>query len=225
MPGFADVVAESSPLEELGELRLGSRPARRSGATAGRDLADFRAIPWVFAWAQIRANVPGWYGLGSGLEAVGDVERLRAAFDEWPLFASMIEVAEMSLAKANRQLAEAFLALGGRDDVTAAVLDEFDRTRRMVLATMGQTELLERKPQLGTAVALRAPYIDALSHLQLRALRLLRAPHPAQAPAEASVEASVAASVAAAAALERERWGRVLLLTVNGAAAGLQNTG
>ena len=206
-PGFADVVAESSPLEELGQLRLGSRPARRSGATEGRDLSDFRAIPWVFAWAQIRANVPGWYGLGSGLDAVGDIDRLRAAYREWPLFASLIDIAEMSLAKANRQLAESFLTLGGRPDITAAVLTEFDLTRRTVLATLGQDELLQHKPQLRTRIALRAPDIDALSHLQLRALRLLR-------DKGAETDTHI-----------KEQWGRVLLLTVNGAAAGLQNTG
>lgn len=210
-PGFADVVAESSPLEELGQLRLGSRPARRSGATRGRDLSDFRAIPWVFAWAQIRANVPGWYGLGSGLDAVGDVDLLRSAYREWPLFASLIDIAEMSLAKANRQLAGSFLAIGGRPDITAAVLGEFDLTRRTVLATLDQEELLQHKPQLRTRIALRSPDIDALSHLQLRALRLLRdkGAGPDSTPDPRT----------------KEQWGRVLLLTVNGAAAGLQNTG
>ena len=209
MPGFADVVAESSPLEELGELRLGSRPARRSGATEGRDLSDFRAIPWVFAWAQIRANLPGWYGLGTGLAAVSDVEKLRAAYREWPLFASLIDVAEMALAKANRKLAESFLALGGRNDISTAVLAEHDLTRAQVLAVLGQSELLERKDELRTAVSLRAPYIDALSHLQLRALRLLRGQN-GQAIEPGQL---------------RDQWRRVLLLTVNGAAAGLQNTG
>ncbi|HEX2805213.1 MAG TPA: phosphoenolpyruvate carboxylase [Kineosporiaceae bacterium] len=209
-PGFADVIAESSPLEELGELRLGSRPARRSGAASGRDLADLRAIPWVFAWAQTRANLPGWYGLGSGLAAVGDLDALRAAYRAWPLFASMIDVAEMSLAKANRDLAVGFLSLGGRVDVTSAVLAEFDLTRGQVLAVLDQDHLLERKPQLHAAVALRAPYIDALSHLQLRALRLLR--HTSWPDDEESRQL-------------RAQWGRVLLLTVNGAAAGLQNTG
>ena len=224
MPGFADVVAASSPLEELGELRLGSRPARRSGATTGRDLADFRAIPWVFAWAQIRANVPGWYGLGSGLAAVGDVGQLRAAYREWPLFASLVDVAEMSLAKANRSLAAAFLELGGRPDVTEAVLGELDLTRTQVLATLDQTQLLERKPQLRTAVALRAPSIDALSQLQLRALRILRAPGGAPvADGGTTVGTSVGTSVGASAGAPS--WQRVLLLTVNGAAAGLQNTG
>jgi len=218
-PGFADVVAASSPLDELGELRLGSRPARRSGATSGRDLADLRAIPWVFAWAQIRANVPGWYGLGTGLAAVGDLAELRAAYREWPLFASMVDVAEMSLAKANRALAAAFLQLGGRDDVTAEVLDELDRTRAQVLAVLDQTELLASKPQLRTAVALRAPSIDALSHLQLRALRILRGGPNGGGPAGADGARPVAGAV------DPGPWQRVLLLTVNGAAAGLQNTG
>lgn len=210
MPGFADVVAESSPLEELGRLRLGSRPARRSGAQKGRDLSDFRAIPWVFAWSQIRANVPGWFGLGSGLAAVGDLDRLRAAYRRWPLFASMIDIAEMSLAKANPRLAKSFLALGGQLSVTSAVLAEYELTRDLVLAILEQEELLERKLRLGTRVALRAPSIDALSHLQLRALRVIREGGPGDdAPSEE----------------DREQWTRVLLTTVNGAAAGLQNTG
>lgn len=213
LPGFADYVAATSPLDELGELRLGSRPARRSGATSGRDLADLRAIPWVFAWAQTRTNVPGWYGLGSGLAAVGDVGVLRDAYREWPLFASLIDVAEMSLAKADRQLSEAFLQLGGRPDITRAVLEEFDLTLAQVLAVLDQDELLQRKHQLHTALSLRQPSIDALSYLQLRALRLLR-----------TTDGAGAADAATAAEL-RERWGQVLLLTVNGAAAGLQNTG
>ena len=206
LPGFADVVAKAAPLDEIGELRLGSRPARRSGATSGRDLADLRAIPWVFSWAQTRANVPGWYGLGSGLAAVGDVAALREAYREWPLFATLIDVAEMSLAKADRRLAEEFLALGGRPDVTERVLAELALTRQWVLATLDQEALLQRKPQLRTAVALRAPYIDALSQLQLRALRVLREDPDGRGA-------------------EKAAWGRVLLLTVNGAAAGLQNTG
>ncbi|MFN8075624.1 MAG: phosphoenolpyruvate carboxylase [Kineosporiaceae bacterium] len=208
MPGFADVVAMASPLEELGELRLGSRPARRSGATSGRDLSDFRAIPWVFAWSQTRANVPGWFGLGSGLAAVGDIHQLRAAYREWPIFGTLIDVAEMSLAKTNRHLAELFLSLGQRDDITQMLLAEYDLTYRQVLEVLEQDHMLERKPQLRTAVALRAPFVDALSHLQLRALRVLRGTN-GSAPD----------------ATTREDWGRVLLLTVNGAAAGLQNTG
>jgi phosphoenolpyruvate carboxylase len=226
-PGFADVVAMASPLEELGELRLGSRPARRSGAATGRDLSDFRAIPWVFAWSQTRANVPGWYGLGSALAAVDDPDLLREAYRDWPLFAAIVDVAEMSLAKANRRLAADFLALGGRPDITGRVLAEMDLTRDQVLAVLGQTELLERNPVLRTAVTLRAPYVDALSQLQLRALRVLRfgVDHQVAPTGPDGVDAVGGAGADRLSAADRDRWERILLLTVNGTAAGLQNTG
>jgi len=208
-PGFADVLAQASPLEEIGDLRLGSRPVRRSGATSGRDLADLRAIPWVFAWAQTRVNVPGWYGLGSGLAAVADQDRLRAAYQQWPLFAALIDVAEMSLAKTSRDLAGSFLRLGGRPDITERILAELDLTQQAVLGVLDESDLLQRTPVLRSAVELRAPFVDALSRLQLRALTEVRASAGLSGPAAAGVES----------------WRRLLLLTVNGAAAGLQNTG
>lgn len=208
-PGFADVLADSSPLEEIGDLRMGSRPVRRSGASSGRDLADLRAIPWVFAWAQSRANIPGWYGLGSGLTAVGDADLLRAAYQQWPLFAALIDVAEMSLAKTNRDLASSFLRLGGRPDITERILAELDLTQRAVLGVLDQSSLLQHKKVLRSAVELRAPYVDALSRLQLRALTELRSTRGTTDPTPGAVE----------------QWRRLLLLTVNGAAAGLQNTG
>ena len=209
-PGFADVFAAASPLEELGDLRLGSRPVRRSGATSGRDLADLRAIPWVFAWAQTRVNIPGWFGLGTGLTAVGDDEVLRAAYRDWPLFAALIDVAEMSLAKTHRALARGFLSLGGRPDITEGILAELDLTLEQVLKVLQQRELLERKRVLRSAVAMRAPYVDALSRLQLRALTAL---HPDHGLGDSGSDR------------DRESWNRLLLLAVNGAAAGLQNTG
>ncbi len=207
--GFADVLAAASPLEEIGDLRMGSRPVRRSGATSGRDLADLRAIPWVFAWAQSRANIPGWYGLGSGLAAVGDPDLLRSAYQQWPLFAALIDVAEMSLAKTNRDLAHSFLRLGGRPDITDGILAELDLTQQAVLGVLGQSSLLQHKKVLRTALELRAPYVDALSRLQLRALTELHTSRDAGTPAPGATE----------------QWRRLLLLTVNGAAAGLQNTG
>ena len=195
--GFDDWFARVSPIDELGRMRIGSRPARRSGA---RRLEDLRAIPWVFAWSQMRLNLPGWYGLGSGFEAAGLAE-LRDAYATWPLFNSMVDNAEMSLAKTDRQIAARYLALGGRNDLTERVLDEYDRTLAAVLAVTGHTRLLQDRRVLSWAIELRNPYVDALSHLQLRALRALRAR-------------------AGAATAER-----LLLLTVNGVAAGLQNTG
>lgn len=208
-PGFADLIAAISPLDEIGDLRLGSRPSRRSGSNTGRSLDDLRAIPRVFSWAQTRVNLPGWYGLGSGLSAVGDIELLRDAYAQWPLFAAMIDVAEMSLAKTDRSLARQYLALGKRPDLTEQSLTEYDLSTRLVLEVLGQTELLERKPHLHTAIRLRMPYVDALSHLQLRALRLLRTPHDPRTGERP----------------DEQTWRRILLLTVNGAAAGLQNTG
>jgi phosphoenolpyruvate carboxylase len=203
--GFAPWFARISPLGEIGGLRIGSRPAKRGlGPASDLDLADLRAIPWVFAWSQTRLNLPGWYGLGSGLAAVGDVELLRDMYRSWPLFRSLIDNAEMSLAKTDRSIASRYLALGGRDDLTAQVRAEYDLTRRLVLEVTGHDRLLADRPVLSRAVTLRDPYVDALSYLQLRALAALRSPDGAQ---------------------DREQLERLLLLTVNGVAAGLQNTG
>ena len=211
--GFADWFARISPLGEIGGLRIGSRPAKRGLAPAAAgspamDLADLRAIPWVFAWSQTRMNLPGWYGLGSGLAAVADADGadvLRRAYREWPLFGVMLENAEMSLAKTDRLIGARYLALGGRADLTATVLAEYDLTRRLVLTVTGHDRLLANRHVLSRAVALRDPYVDALSFLQLRALAALREAEPGDE--------------------ERERLERLLLLTVNGVAAGLQNTG
>ena len=205
--GFAEWFARLSPLAEIGGMRLGSRPARR-GLAAPVGLADLRAIPWVFAWAQTRVNLPGWYGLGSGLaEAIdrpGGLGAVQAAYRDWPLLAVLLDNAEMSLAKTNRSIASRYLALGGSDQLAEQVLAEYDLTRRLVLTVTGHDRLLAGRRVLSRAVALRDPYVDALSHLQLRALAEVRA----------------SADSGDQAALER-----LLLLTVNGVAAGLQNTG
>ena len=205
--GFAEWFARLSPLAEIGSMRLGSRPARR-GLTAPADLADLRAIPWVFAWAQTRVNLPGWYGLGSGLAAAIDtaagVDAVRDAYRDWPLLAVLLDNAEMSLAKTNRRIAVRYLALGENKELSSRVLREYDLTRELVLRVTGHGRLLESRSVLARAVALRDPYVDALSHLQLRALAAVRA---ADDP------------------LERASLERFLLLTVNGVAAGLQNTG
>nr|MDQ2816194.1 phosphoenolpyruvate carboxylase [Actinomycetota bacterium] len=216
--GFADWFARVSPLGEIGQLRIGSRPAKRGlapappGAVATMDLTDLRAIPWVFAWSQTRMNLPGWFGLGSGLAAISDAdgpEVLRRAYREWPLFGVLLDNAEMSLAKTDRLIGARYLALGGRDDLTGRVLAEYDLTRRLVLTVTGHDRLLANRHVLSRAVALRDPYVDALSYLQLRALAALRGQDArGDIPDE-----------------DRERLERLLLLTVNGVAAGLQNTG
>jgi phosphoenolpyruvate carboxylase len=162
----------------------------------------------VFAWAQTRINLPGWYGLGSGLAAAvgapGGMAAVQAAYRHWPLLAVMLDNAEMSLAKTNRRIAVRYLELGGNAELSARLLREYDLTRKLVLEVTGHDRLLADRAVLARAVALRDPYVDALSHLQLRALAELRASTEPREHAE----------------LER-----FLLLTVNGVAAGLQNTG
>ncbi|MHB8719596.1 MAG: phosphoenolpyruvate carboxylase [Candidatus Dormibacteria bacterium] len=200
-PGFAEFFAAVTPERELAQLHLGSRPARRDQTP---NLESLRAIPWVFAWSQVRLNLPGWYGIGSGLRAA-PLDELRAAYREWPLLNVVVDNAAMSLAKADRQMAAAYLELGRRPDLAGRILAEYDTAVTQVLAVTEQTHLLERQPELSWALELRAPYLDALSLLQLRALRTLRHGQPQES--------------------ERELLQRLLLLTVNGLAAGLQNTG
>jgi phosphoenolpyruvate carboxylase len=169
-------------------------------------LEDLRAIPWVFAWSQARINLAGWFGLGSGLDAVGDEALLRRAYDEWPLFRTLIDNVAMSLAKSDSRIARGYLGLGDRDDLAALVMEELDLTRSWVIRIAGGGQLLQNKPVLQRAVKLRSPYVDALSLLQLRALRALRDNAAAGIPVDPELQ-------------------RLLLLSVSGVAAGLQNTG
>lgn len=203
--GFAAFFSQVTPVAEIGQLALGSRPSRRS---AGTDLASLRAIPWQFAWTQSRCNLPGWYGLGTGLEAVGataeGLAELQAMYRGWPCFSSLLENAEMSLAKADARIAGLYLDLGGQPEFTALIREEFDRTRRMALAVTGRDRLLG-STVLRRAVELRNPYVDALSFLQVRYLAELRA----------GIDDGERASAV----------GEVVALTLNGVAAGLQNTG
>ncbi|KQP71775.1 phosphoenolpyruvate carboxylase [Microbacterium sp. Leaf288] len=202
-PGFAPWFARVTPMEEIGLLALGSRPARRGLSV--ESLEDLRAIPWVFAWTQARINLAGWFGLGTALEAVGDEPLLQRAYQEWPLFRTLIDNVAMSLAKTDDRIALHYLELGDRDDLAALVRDEMHLTRDWVIRITGGTELLGNKPVLQRAVKMRSPYVDALSLLQLRALRALR-----EAPEGAPVDPELQ---------------RLLLLSVSGVAAGLQNTG
>jgi phosphoenolpyruvate carboxylase len=215
--GFAEWFARMSPLAEIGAMRLGSRPARR-GLAAPAELADLRAIPWVFAWSQTRVNLPGWYGLGSGLAAAisrpGGLDAVRAAYSGWPLLQVMLDNAEMSLAKTNRRIAARYLALGNDDRLASQVLAEYDLTRKLVLEVTGHDRLLANRAVLSRAVALRDPYVDALSHLQLRALAEVRAADGRAFEDSAGEDGD-----------ERAALLRFLLLTVNGVSAGLQNTG
>jgi phosphoenolpyruvate carboxylase len=202
-PGFAEYFARVTPADEIGRLAIGSRPARR---TAGGDLEHLRAIPWVFSWTQNRCNLPGWFGLGTGLQAVIEergFDYVRGMAREWPFLASILDNAEMSLAKADPMIAGLYLERGGRPDLTQMIRDEYRLTRSLVLALGGSERLLQRHPILRLAVDLRNPYVDALSFLQLRFLRELETAGEDRA----------------------ERLSELVRLTVGGIAAGLQNTG
>lgn len=214
--GFAPWFARVTPMEEIGLLALGSRPARRGLSV--ESLEDLRAIPWVFAWTQARINLAGWFGLGTALEAVGDEELLRTAYREWPLLRTMVDNVAMSLAKTDPRIARRYLALGDRDDLAGLVLEELELTRSWVIRLTGGERLLQNKPILQRAVAMRSPYVDALSLLQLRALRGLRDPGNARA-ADTVDDAELAAPT------PDPELQRLLLLSVSGVAAGLQNTG
>jgi phosphoenolpyruvate carboxylase len=207
--GFASFFARATPLDLIGELDIGSRPARRADDP---DLSSLRAIPWVFAWSQTRANLPGWFGLGSGLEAVagrpGGVDRLREMVVAWPFFAGLLENAELSLAKGEPVIARRYLELGGRPELAAVIEREHERTERLVLAATGHERPLDGRPLLRNVIDLRNPYVDALSFLQLRALGELRG----------------GASEGTGAG-DRNDARELALITLKGVAAGLQNTG
>ena len=202
---FASWFARCTPLAEIGLMPIGSRPAKRGlGASS---LADLRAIPWIFSWSQARVNLAAWYGLGSACEACGDLGLLRDAYQHWPLFTTFIDNVEMSLAKTDERIARAYLDLGGDDDLTERVLGEMALTRSWVLRIVGDDWPLQHRRVLGPVVRMRLPFVNVLSLTQVRALAELRAYGD-----ELSQE-------------ERERFTYLILCTVSGAAAGLQNTG
>jgi len=206
-PGFLDYWRAATPIEELSRLRLGSRPTvRRAG---GMTRSAVRAIPWVFSWMQSRFNLPGWYGLGAAL-ARAEPGVLREMYAGWPFFRAILDNAEMSLLKADMGIAALYSELVPDRALATAVFtrigDEFARTREAILRATGHGELMDGDPVIQRSVHLRNPYVDPLNYLQVEMLRRLRAlPDPDGA--------------------EAERYREVLVVTINGIAAGLRNTG
>lgn len=200
-PWFATV----TPLAEVGLLPIGSRPAKRG--LGAKSLDDLRTIPWVFSWSQARINLAAWYGLGSACEAFGDLEQLQRAYREWPLFATFIDNIEMSIAKTDGRIAKMYLCLDERTDLAKRVFDEMQLTRKWTLAITGSEWPLARRKVLGRAVRVRNPYIDVLSLAQVRALRTVRLKGE-----DLGAEAKAAYTA-------------LILATVTGVSAGLQNTG
>lgn len=203
--GFAPWFSIVTPLTEVGLLPIGSRPAKRGlGATS---LDDLRTIPWVFSWSQARVNLAAWYGFGSACEAYGDLDMLRSAYREWPLFSTFVDNLEMSIAKTDARIAKMYLALGDRDDLARTVYREMQLTRSWILAIVGDEWPLEHRRVLGRAVRIRDPYVDVLSLAQVRALRIVR-----DEGGSLSEEA-------------KAKYLSLILATVTGVSAGLQNTG
>ncbi|WP_298435098.1 phosphoenolpyruvate carboxylase [Geobacter sp.] len=206
-PDILPYFEQATPVLEFEHAKIGSRPVRRSRS---RDLSELRAIPWGFGWMQSRHVIPGWFGVGFALERFvsGGEERmelLRTMMRRFPFFFDLIRNVELALTKVDLPLARLYASLvtdgGIRERVFAMVVEEYRRTRRMVLAVTGQARLLEKNPALNASLRLRNPYIDPLSMIQIELLRRKRRGE------------------------ESDELNYVLAATINGIAAGLRNTG
>ena len=203
--GFAEWFAQITPLDEIGLLPIGSRPSKRG--LGAKSLDDLRSIPWIFAWSQARINLAAWYGLGSACEAFGDLARLREAYARWPLFTTFIDNIEATLAKTDASIAQMYLSLGDRPDLAEQALAELDLTKRWVLDIVQSDHPLANNKELHEFVNRHMPFVNVMSLGQALALRKLRK------QASELTEA------------EREGYTYLLLCTVAGVSAGVQNTG
>ncbi|HEX9028065.1 MAG TPA: phosphoenolpyruvate carboxylase, partial [Anaerolineales bacterium] len=216
-PGFLEYWQAATPLEEIKRLSIGSRPAARQPGSQA--VTKIRAIPWVFSWMQSRFNLPGWYGLGTGLSSwqpgepdseLQVLELMRSMYAGWPFFRALLENAEMSLLKADMGIAALYSDLAPDQETAAEIFgtirQEYERTKTAILAITGHRDLMENEPVIQRSIHLRNPYVDPLNFIQVEMLRRLRAlPDPESAEAEALRE--------------------VIVLTINGIASGLRNTG
>ena len=206
--GFERFFWESTPISEIAQLNIGSRPASRK---AGRAIADLRAIPWVFSWSQCRLMLPGWYGFGSAVRAFqaarGDagLALLKEMHARWPTFRSLLSNMDMVLAKVDLAIASRYADLVGdpalRDRIFDRLKEECEASIDALKVITGQGELLEDNPALRRSIQHRFPYLDPLNHLQVELLRRYRA------------------------GASDDRTERGILLTINGIAAGLRNSG
>jgi phosphoenolpyruvate carboxylase len=215
MPEFVDVFYAMTPVREISELNLGSRPAKRSDTRA---ISKLRAIPWTFSWNQARILLPSWYGAGSGFSRFCEdhpggrdkaLSRLRTMYRRWPYFRGVIDNLEQVLAKTDLHIAARYAELArevpGASEVFLRIEKEFQRTLRAVRDVSGERVLLSRDPVLRESLDRRAPYLDMLSYLQVELLERKKAPPRTKN--------------------ERDQLDRAIHLTINGIAAGLRNTG
>ncbi len=199
--GFDTYFRESTPLPEISNLKIGSRPASR---TASERIEDLRAIPWVFSWAQARVMLPGWYGFGTAVSEMG-IEHLRPLYKTSPFFRTTVSNMEMVLTKSSLPIARRYSELVEDKELARAIFasieKEWHATVEAILALTEQRALLERSPKLLSSIRLRLPYIDALNHLQVDLLRRRRAGD------------------------DSEGTSRAIHMSINGISAGLRNSG
>ncbi|MGY8879155.1 MAG: phosphoenolpyruvate carboxylase [Dehalococcoidia bacterium] len=206
--GFVDYFMDSTPVEELAGMNIGSRPARRASADGKRSIDDLRAIPWVFGWMQSRQVVPGYYGVGQALReareaGMGDV--LTEMYNEWSFFNTFISNVEMTLVKSSMEIAGRYvetLVDPSLHHIFEDIKEERNKGVKELLRITEQENLLDRQPVLKRTLAVREYYVDPLNYLQVSLLARRRS----SMEVDSSVE-------------------RALLLSINGVAAGLKNTG
>jgi phosphoenolpyruvate carboxylase len=207
-PEFLTYFGQATPIEEIAQLKIGSRPSRRSTST---QIDDLRAIPWVFSWMQSRHTLPGWYGLGSAVSEFlqgrsGDLATLQEMYRRWPFWQTLVDNVQMILAKADLTIARLYAdlvsdqALGSR--IYDRIADEHRLTVDVICRITGQDNLLDNVPILKNSILRRNPYVDALSFIQLAMLKRLRSDGT---PREELIEG--------------------VLESINGVASGLKNTG
>ncbi len=210
-PGFLDFWKEATPIDEISNLKFGSRPTYRK---ATQSVGDLRAIPWVFSWMQSRFNFPGWFGLGSALDSIlkrgpAGKKLLRTMYAEWPFFQTLLDNAQVTMRKADMSIARVYSSLVKDEALRARIQRELEkeyaRSETAVLAITSQRQLLAHEPVLLKSVQLRNPYIDPLNYIQVEMLRRLRSGTLAKS--------------------EEEALRAVVELTINGVSGGLKNTG
>jgi phosphoenolpyruvate carboxylase len=204
-PDFVTFFTQTTPIHEIQELNIGSRPSRR--VAGSESIEDLRAIPWVFSWTQSRYTLPGWYGFGSAVRQwEGDKNLLRQMYLEWPFFKAQIDFMEMSAQKADMHIARRYAELvedhAIRDRIFSRIEEEYQWLRESILLITSESETLANNPTLQTSINLRNPYVDALSYFQISLLKAWRA-----------------------SGRTREDLKRAVLLSINGVANGMRNTG